>query len=107
MLTKGINSQKDFDKIIKQYNGALNVPDKIYSEIRLKSMITSCFCYGNVNKDSWYYERYILPYSQDMPKRIFTQVYKEQVKYLQEKCEIVRGVYTDSEGNNYNSVIER
>ena len=70
----------------------------------LKEMMDSCFTYGSIAKDSYEYERYLLPYAKEMGKRLFNKTYKEHSEYLS-KCTVKQGVYTDCEGLTYNSLI--
>jgi hypothetical protein len=71
----------------------------------LKQMMDSCFAYGTIEKDSYQYQRFILPFEKEMGKRLFNKVYKEHAEYLS-KCTVKQNVYTDCEGLNYNSIIK-
>lgn len=73
-----------------------------YKIKRFKEMMDSCFAYGGVEKDTWNYKRYILPYKKELGK-LFTKTYNEHLKYLR-KCTVITNVYTDNEGLTYNSI---
>lgn len=99
MQTKGINTTEQIDKF-KRDN---DVSDDARKELSLKSMLISSFCYGGISRDTYNYERYILPYKDKMGDELFEEVYTEQSKFLM-KCSVNRNVYTDCEGLTYNSL---
>lgn len=70
----------------------------------LKSMIVSCYTYGGAEKDSWNYEKYILPYKTELGEKLFEKAYQEEIKRLSQ-YEIKHNVYTDSEGCTYNELV--
>jgi hypothetical protein len=98
MKTKGINSLKELDAY-----KAKTKQEK--AEIIMKSMMCSCFAYSSIAEDSYSYDKYILPYLNELPVKVFDEVYKEQSEYLK-NCTIIHNVYTDSEGCTYNEIIE-
>ena len=69
----------------------------------LKEMISSCYAYGGIKKDSYNYQRYILPYKEKMSEEVFNQIYNEEAERLNQ-YRIVHGVYTDCDGLTYNSL---
>ena len=71
-----------------------------------KSMLKSCFAYGSIAKNSYYYERYLLKYKDDLGEKLFNKVYEECSKDLTENYMVVSGTYTDSEGGSYNTLIK-
>ena len=101
MKTKGINSSKEIDKI-----STFEAEKQIAAEIRMKSMMNSCFTYGSAEKGSHNYDMYIKKYEAELGSEVFNEVYEEQMAYLS-GCTIERNVYTDSEGCTYNSLIEK
>jgi hypothetical protein len=70
----------------------------------LKSMIESCFAYGGCSKDSFNFNKYILPKEKELGKKLFKKIYNETIKEL-ENCTIEHDTYTDHEGCTYNSII--
>ena len=72
-----------------------------------KSMLKSCFAYGSITKNSYYYERYLLKYKDDLGEKLFNKVYEECSKDLTENYMVVSGTYTDSEGGSYNTLIKK
>lgn len=85
------------------------IDEKLQSiyEKGLRNMIESAFAYGNMNKESHTYDRYILPYKQKLGEETFERIYDEHTKYLTENFEVVHGTYTDSEGVTYNSLKQK
>tara|TARA_R100001460_G_C3532488_1_gene173671 strand:- start:39 stop:356 length:318 start_codon:yes stop_codon:yes gene_type:complete len=71
-----------------------------------KEMIKSCFTYGGADKDSFYYERYILPYKKDLGPKLFEKVHEEYNNYLKNNYVIKHNVYTDHEDVSYNKLIK-
>lgn len=98
MKTKGVNSSKQLDQFKTK-------DEQAQTEVRMKGMINSCFAYGGMEEDTWNYNRYILPYKEQLPEKVFHEVYSEQCEYLS-RCTVSHGVYTNSEGCTYNSIIE-
>lgn len=105
MKTKGITTSQQISDYTKERGGFLKVSKDINNELRLKSMLISCFAYGGIEKQNWNFERYILPYQKEMNKNTFDEIYSEMNEYF-ERCEVKHGVYTDSEGCTYNELTE-
>ena len=81
--------------------------NKIQEEIKdFKSMLDSCFTYGSIEKNSYYYERYILKYKDLLGEKLFNKVYEEYKKHLQENYMVVHDTYTDSENVSYNTLVK-
>jgi len=79
--------------------------NKIQEKIKnFKSMLDSCFAYGSIAKNSYYYERYLLEYKDDLGEKLFNKVYEEYSKDLTENYMVISGTYTDSEGVSYNTL---
>jgi len=80
-------------------------------EIRLSkslvSMIDSCFTYGGHKKESYNFERYIKPYEAKMGELLFWLTYNQRCQELEENYTVESGVYTDSEGCSYNSLVKK
>ena len=72
-----------------------------------KGMLKSCFAYGSIAKNSYYYERYLLKYKDDLGEKLFNKVYEEYSKDLTENYMVISGTYTDSEGGSYNTLIKK
>jgi len=70
----------------------------------LKDMINSCFTYGGVDKESYNFKRYILPYKSKMNSILFEFIYANHLHELKENFVIESSVYTDAEGCTYNSL---
>ena len=96
MKTKGINTTEDIDK-------NLNICDfgtQTYNELRLKSMMLSCYAYDNLSKNN----QYIINSGNGLSKNLFNEVYDEQEKFMKENYIVSKNVYTDFEGCVYNSL---
>lgn len=104
MRTKGIVTLEQIRMCKENYGSCLNMPKDTYNEISLKEMIISCFSYGSIEKNSYYFEKYIQQYQKDMTKKVFEDVYNEMYNSLK-NAQIEYAVYTDSEGCTYNNVI--
>lgn len=104
MRTKGIVTSEQIRIHQKNYGGFLKTPKSIRNELSLKGMIISCFSYGSIEKDSYWFDKYILPHQKDMTKKVFEDVYAEMCNSLK-NAQIEHAVYTDSEGCTYNKVI--
>lgn len=104
MKTKGIVTSEQIRMCKENYGSFLNIPENVDNEISLKEMILSCFSYGSIERDSYHFEKYILPYQKDMSKKVFEDVYGEMYNSLK-NAQIEHAVYTDSEGCTYNSII--
>jgi hypothetical protein len=72
----------------------------------LKTMIKSCYTYGGAERDSWNYERYILPYKEKLGEKLFEKAYQEETERLS-GFEIKHAVYTDGEGCTYNELVPK
>lgn len=83
-------------------------------ELSLRSMIMSCLVYGEdiftsvcINACSEYYHRpYADEYIDILGYDRVMRVYNDQKHYFDTKCKVNKGVYTDSEGVTYNSLVE-
>jgi hypothetical protein len=71
-----------------------------------KGMMESCYAYGSIDRDSWWFQKYISPYIDKLGEELFEQTYQEQYEYLQDFI-VVHSVYTDYEGGNYNRLEKR
>jgi len=96
MKTTGINSSE-------QISNFKTNDKQAKAELNLKSMMISCYVYGGIEKTSYNYSRYILPYREQLDEKTFEEVYKEQKNFLQQ-FKVVSNVYTDADGLNYNSL---
>ena len=97
MVTTGINTDQQIDALHIKYG------TQAYFETRLKSMMTSCFVYGGIEKDSYNFNTYIEPFNKQLSDEVFDAVYTEQKLFL-EKCTVNNNVYQDCEGVIYNSI---
>ena len=80
---------------------------ELQEEIKdFKSMLDSCFAYGGINEDDYYYSRYIFPYKKHLGTKVFNKVYKEYKKHLEENYTIEYGTHTDSEDVSYNTLVK-
>tara|TARA_Y100001937_G_scaffold125826_1_gene193506 strand:+ start:826 stop:1071 length:246 start_codon:yes stop_codon:yes gene_type:complete len=70
----------------------------------LKDMMNSCFAYGGVDINHYYYKRYILPYKKILGKKLYTKIYEEHKNYLINTYSVEYNVYTDNDGLTYNSL---
>jgi hypothetical protein len=104
MRTKGIVTSEQIKLFVNKYDDCLNMPTNAYNELSMKGMIISFFSYGSIEKYSYHFEKYILPYQKDMSKKVFEDVYKEMYNSLK-NAQIEHAVYTDAEGGTYNNVI--
>ena len=81
--------------------------NKIQEKIKdFKSMLKSCFAYGSIAKNSYYYERYLLKYKDRLGEKLFNKVYEEHKKHLQENYMVVYDTYTDRENVSYNTLVK-
>ena len=69
----------------------------------LKEMIDSCYTYGGIDKESYNYSKYILPYKDKLGAKLFEKIYKEEAERLTQ-YKVVYNVYTDCDGLTYNSL---
>lgn len=72
----------------------------------LERMIKSCFTYGGVDKDSYNFQKYILPHKHTMDERLFNLIYTQTKTELENEYTVKKNVYTDSEGLTYNTLIK-
>lgn len=97
---------------------------KVYGEGGCRDMILSCFAYGYSKEDFMgnYAKNYLKQTESWIDKetgkrRTHTDgfaktleeveaVWDDQVAYLRDHCKVNSGVYTDSEGCSYNSIVE-
>ena len=70
---------------------------------RMKSMMRSGFAYDSLSKDN----SYIVEYKEKLGVELFNEVYDEHEKYLNDTFTVERNVGSDSEGNSYNSLVEK
>ena len=73
----------------------------------LKEMIESCYTYGSADRNSYYFDKYIKKYEDEIGKEMFEKVYEEHLSLLKTQYTIQSNVYTDSEGLNYNSLVKK
>ena len=73
----------------------------------LESMIRSCFSYQSATRDSYNFDRYILPYKAKMSDTLFEDTYKAYLLDLETNYTIERGIYTDHEGCTYNTLVKK
>jgi len=85
----------------------MNTIDKKATIESLTQMMDSCFTYGGLDKTSYNYERYILPYKERLGEELFNEVFDNYSDYLKQNYTIERNVYTDSDGLTYNSLIKK
>jgi len=99
MKTKGINSSDDLSRV------SFKDSTQTMYEVFMKNMITSCFAYGGVEKESYNFNQYIKKYRDNLTDEVFEAVYKEQMEYL--KGFVVQsGVYSDGDGGSYNALVK-
>jgi hypothetical protein len=72
----------------------------------MRDMIESCFAYGSIEKESYQYQKYILPYKQKLGARLFNATYKQKANELNE-YKVICGTYTDSDGLTYNTIVKK
>lgn len=70
----------------------------------MKEMMDSCYTYGGLDKGSYNYERYILPYKGRLGEKMFDKVYNQYSDLLKSDYEVEGNTYTDSEGLTYNTL---
>ena len=70
----------------------------------LKQMINSCFTYGSADRDNHQFERYILPYKEELGEKVFEHVYETHLADLKNNYIVDLNVYVDSEGLVYNNL---
>jgi hypothetical protein len=98
MKTKGINTEQE----LREFSITVDSEQAMY-EVFMKNMITSCYAYGGAEKSSYNFTRFIQKYRDNLTEEVFEEVYREQMEYLK-GFEVQSGVYTDAEGNIYNSL---
>lgn len=76
---------------------------QIQSEVNMKRIMTSCYCYGSIDRESAQFKEYILPYLSELPKDVFEDVYKEHGDFLR-GCKVIKNTFTDEDGITYNSI---
>ena len=99
MKTKGINTTEQIDEQRRKFGYGSDE----YNELKLKSMINSCFCYDSLSIT----DKYIVRAGIELSEEVFQEVYKEQSEFLKENYTVSRGVYTDNEGCVYNSLVPK
>ena len=98
MNTKNINTEYELNKLKLNDDS-----EQTMYEVFMKNMITSCFTYGGVEKESYNFTQYIKKYRDKLTKEVFEEVYQEQMEFL--KGFVVQSaVFTDGEGGVYNSI---
>ena len=98
MNTKNINTEYELNKL-KLNDDSLQTMYEVF----MKNMITSCYTYGGVEKDSYNFTQYIKKYRDKLTEEVFEEVYSEQMEYLKGFA-VQKAVYSDSEGGVYNSL---
>lgn len=73
---------------------------------QMEGMMESCYAYGGVEVGSYNFEKYIAHRKEILGEELFNKVYSEKLKELSE-FEMVSGVFTDSEGGSYNSLVRK
>lgn len=73
----------------------------------MKSMMDSCFCYGSIDKDSYQFERYILPYKKILGEILFSITYHNHKSNLELNYKVERLTGQDGEGNWYNTLTRK
>jgi hypothetical protein len=101
MQTKGINTDEQIRKFRTN-----KLTEQQEQECYLKVMLISCFCYGGYERDSYSFNQYLKPYINSLGQKVFDEVYKEQLTFLQKTYRVVKDTYTDHEGCTYNSLEE-
>jgi len=86
---------------VKFADGGMAVADEVKS---MKEMMDSCYTYGGLDKGSYNYERYILPYKGRLGEKMFDKVYNQHSESLKSDYEVEGNTYTDSEGLTYNTL---
>jgi hypothetical protein len=71
--------------------------------VYMKEMMKSVYTYGSIEKGSYEYDRYILPYKEKLGEELFNKTYEEEKNNLN-NYEIIYSVYTDREGLSYNEL---
>ena len=104
MKTKGIVTSEQITAYKNKNGGFLKISKAVNSELSLKEMLISCFAYGGISKDSYHFEKYILPYQKRMSLKTFEDVYNEMLESFN-NAKIEHCVYTDGEGCTYNSIV--
>lgn len=104
MKTKGIVTTEQITAYNNANGGFLKINKSINNELSLKSMLISCFAYGGISKDSYSFKQYVLPYQNEMSKKLFDDIYNEMLESFN-NAKIEHCVYTDGEGCTYNSIV--
>ena len=86
---------------VKYADGGMADGDEVKS---MKEMMDSCYTYGGLDKGSYNYERYILPYKGRLGEKMFDKVYNQYSDLLKSDYEVEGNTYTDSEGLTYNTL---
>ena len=98
MNTKNINTEYELNKLKLNDDS-----EQTMYEVFMKNMITSCFTYGGVEKESYNFTQYIQKYRDNLTDEVFEAVYKEQTEYLKDFA-VKSAHYVDAEGGRYNSL---
>ena len=114
MSSKEINEIKNLMLKNKEWQNINSSARKLYEEMSLRSMIMSCLTYGyNIFTSKCYdgcSEYYNKPYAKEYIDILgydrVMEIYNNQKEYFDTKCKVNKGVYTDSDGLTYNSLIE-
>lgn len=96
MKTKGITTPEEIEMV----KSKTEYGTQEYEELKMKSMIVSCFCYDSMNIN----DEYIVRSGYKLSTKVFKEVYEEQSEFLKKNYNIIRGVYTDFEGCTYNTI---
>ena len=83
----------------------MNKEEKKEEVKAFKSMIESCFTYGQLN-DPYSFNKYILPYKKTLGSKLFNKVFEDHKNNLENNYRIEYNTSTDHEGLSYNSLIK-
>lgn len=72
----------------------------------LNDMIQSCFTYGGAERNSYNFNRYILPYENRLGKVLFNISYNAFLGTLKSDYKVEYNTSTDHEGLTYNSLVK-
>ncbi len=80
---------------------------EINHEQSLVNMIDSCFTYGNADRGSYYFDKYIKKYEDILGTKRFNGIFDMRLNYLKSNCTVHTDVYQDGEGCSYNKLIHK
>lgn len=67
-------------------------------------MMESAYTYGRIDKETYSFNKYLLPYKDSLGDELFNALYDAYLKELKDNYEVMYNVATDSEGVTYNSL---